>query len=213
VILRGRHLDDERLFACYIADRHGERPDVPGAEHVARCSRCRERYGDIVRFMDEIRAEADEEVDALFPPERLSAQQHLIARRIEQLGHSARVITFPGPLAARHELGGAARGPRWIAAAAAAGLLVGAAVGTFYDGTWRVVPRRHAPQEPVRIEAPLTPAASPLARTDTARLPAPPDDEALLTALELAIGGPRNKELLPFDAMTPRAADISVQLR
>ena len=63
---------------------------------------------------------------------------------------------------------------------------------------------RSAPQPPVST----TPPAS-LARPVSVSS----DDEAFLSRIELALGGPRTSELQPFDAMTPRVQEISTRLR
>jgi hypothetical protein len=210
VIFGGRHLDDEHLLGCYLGPEGGKDAGA-SSDHLAACASCSARYEDLVRFMTDLRAEGDAETDAVFPVERLNAQQQAIARRIELFGQ-ARVISFPGRLAGRNDVASATRlGSRWVAAAAAAGLLVGAAVGTFYEGNWRFAP----PASGSRFaRAPVAPASDPsLMLFDPTRAPAFVDDEMLLTDLEKALGGPRTQELLPFDRLTPRATDISVQLR
>ncbi len=84
--------------------------------------------------MTSLRQEADADVDALFPADRLRAQQQEIARRLESIGRAARVISFPGSTSARRTHPSTTRlAMRWIAGAAAAGLFVGVAAGTFFD--------------------------------------------------------------------------------
>jgi hypothetical protein len=211
VIFGGRHLDDEHLLGCYLGPEGGK-DAAANADHLAACPRCSTRYDDLVRFMQDLRAEADAETDDLFPPEHLQAQQQAIARRLDQFG-TARIISFPGRVAAKHDLTSSGRlGSRWIAAAAAAGLLVGAAVGTFYEGSWRLVPQT-AGSRIARAPISGTPSDPSLMLLDPSRAPSFVDDEMLLSDLERALGGPRTQELLPFEALTPRATDISVQLR
>jgi len=74
-----------------------EAPDPRIAEHLADCEPCVARYTELVALMDELRADADEATNAVFTPERLRAQQQHIERRIEHVGHAARVISFPRP--------------------------------------------------------------------------------------------------------------------
>ena len=40
-----------------------------------------------------------------------------------------------------------------------------------------------------------------------------PDDDTFMAALEQALQNPGARELLPFDALTPHARDISARLR
>lgn len=211
MIFSGRHLDDEHLLGCYLGPEGGK-DAAASSDHLAACASCSARYEDLVRFMNDLRTQVDVETDEVFPADRLQVQQQAIARRIELFG-PARVITFPGRLPARSDFGSSARpGSRWVAAAAAAGLLVGAAVGTFYEGSWRFTPQTAGSRF---ARAPLAPATSDpsLMLFDPTRAPSFGDDERLLNDLEKALGGPSTQELLPFDALTPRATDISVQLR
>ena len=41
MIVRAQHLQDERLLDCYYAERRGEAPDPPAAEHLSDCDACR----------------------------------------------------------------------------------------------------------------------------------------------------------------------------
>ena len=126
--IHAEHLKDEHLLECYLAARGGDALDPRAADHMSGCRDCVTRYDGFVAFMDGMRQDAEAEVDALFPAEVLRTQQQQILRRLEQAHRSARVITFPAREAA---------GPRsttrltapWVAAAAAAGLLIGVAVG------------------------------------------------------------------------------------
>ncbi len=42
--------------------------------------------------------------------------------------------------------------------------------------------------------------------------PAAGDDDTFLSDLEMALSGPRNLELMPLDALTPRVQAVSTQL-
>jgi anti-sigma factor RsiW len=197
---RLRHLHEDRLFDCYVAQRSGESADSSLAEHLSICAECRARYAELARFMDELRDEAEAETDEVFTPQELRAQQQHVMRRIEHLGHPARVISFPARLMRRH-LTATARmiAPRWAAAAAAAGLFVGLGVGILIDGRQQPV-AMNVSNRPVRVAAPIVPASVPVPVLD---------DDAFLSELEAALGGPHNQELLPFDALTPRVQEIS----
>jgi hypothetical protein len=40
-----------------------------------------------------------------------------------------------------------------------------------------------------------------------------PDDDTFLSEIDLALGGPRNRDLAPLDALTPRVHEIAAQVR
>src|SRR5581483_11648481 len=123
VVTHHAHLLEERLFDCYLAESHGEAIDPPSAEHLVDCTSCASRYAELASFMDTLRADGIAEADAIFTPERLRAQQQQIVRRLALAGHRAQVISFPARFVRRSMGGSGGRSaPRWIAAAAAAGL-------------------------------------------------------------------------------------------
>ena len=134
MIGRAHHLQDDRLFECYLAGLDGAAVDRLVAAHLAECPACAAHLRELVDFMDGLRAEADAETDAIFTPERLRIQQQQILHRLEHLGHAARVLSFPARLMGRRMVRTASRvAPRWAIAAAAAGLFVGVGVGTLID--------------------------------------------------------------------------------
>ena len=134
MIGRAHHLQDDRLFECYLAGLEGAAVDRLVAAHLAECPACAAHLRELVHFMDGLRAEADAETDAIFTPERLRIQQQQILHRLEHLGHAARVLSFPARLMGRRMVRTASRiAPRWAIAAAAAGLFVGVGVGTLID--------------------------------------------------------------------------------
>jgi anti-sigma factor RsiW len=211
VIARAHHLQDERLFDCYVAERGGDALDPPAAEHLADCSECAARYAELVRFMDGVRAEAEAETDEIFTPERLHAQQQQVARRVAQLGRTAQIIRFPGRLVS-HMNASAARGvTRWVYAAAAAGLVIGVGLGAFYDSDWRLT-RRASRQSARQVSAthPIAWAPAATAGTTPAR---EASDEAFLSDLEVALERPRTRELQAFDALTPHVRDAFDKVR
>jgi hypothetical protein len=83
MIGRARHLHDDRLFDCYVAEHQGDAVDPPAAEHLADCDACSSRYADLARFMETIRAEGQDEADAIFTADRLRLQHQQIVRRLE----------------------------------------------------------------------------------------------------------------------------------
>lgn len=198
--LSSRHLDDAALVAIWTRAAAGTAtsPDVRIAladPHVAACAECRVRFDALALWMEEIGSDARLATDDAFPPERLAAQQAAILRRLEASERPARVIAFP-----KYPVGGVTRPSpvrRWVAAAAAAGLLVGVGVGQLMDFRHYSNPRSFTPVqrtrvEPVRAVAPASTSIS---------------DEALLLELEAA-ATPHYEALRAFETLTPRAADI-----
>jgi hypothetical protein len=201
---RTHHLHEDRLFECYIAERSGERVDQPAADHLSDCHDCGVRYGELSRFMDRLRTEAEAETEEIFTPEALRIQQQHIARRIAHLGSPARVLSFPVRIVHRHLARHASRvAPRWAAAAAAAGVFVGVGAGIVLDSRARPRPAPMTIARPLHLEPQAVAVSNPGPVVD---------DDAFLSEIEAAIGGSQNQELLPFDALTPRVQEIGRRL-
>lgn len=217
MIGRPHHLPDERLLDCYLAERAGEVVDPLAADHLADCASCAVRFDELRHFMETVRAEGEAEADAVFTPERLWSQHQAILGRLAQVGRPARVISFPEPFKRSAASTVSRLTPRWVAAAAAAGLFVGVAVGgLFFDSSVRPesAPTMLARSKPARTATAPPPVrlvspASVIESTTTV----PADDDSFLAELDQALRTPRTRELLPFDALTPHAQDVSVRLR
>jgi hypothetical protein len=210
------HLQDDSLTECYFAERRGEALDPPAAEHLADCASCAERYVEFARFMASLSDEADAELNAWFPADRLRAQQQEIARRLDSIGRAARVISFPGRVAARRSHPSTARlATRWIAGAAAAGLFVGVAAGRFFDFGTRfergLAGRHSVAQRGLRDTGgpPLPGRLAPSPAATSASVAAEADD-MFMSALDLALDRPHTSELVAFDALTPHVREIGL---
>jgi hypothetical protein len=200
-----QHLHDRRLFDCYLADRHGEEPDPANARHLAACRDCTSRLAEIAQFMDGLREHADQTTDALATPERLRLQQQAIARRLDHIGRHARVLSFPST-ARTARPGASSHTPRWVAAAAAAGLFVGVALGASYE--WELHGHALRPLTSIVNSAEARPAAHvPLAYASAPGTDIAADD-AFLSELDALLDRPRTHELLPLDALTPHVREI-----
>jgi hypothetical protein len=208
VIRRGHHLHDDQLFDCYLVERSGEPIDPPTAEHLTDCQACGGRYTELVRFMDAIRVEGEAEADEVFTADRLRAQHQQIARRIERVGRAARVISFPGQFVRRSIAATTTRtAPRWIAAAAAAGLFVGVALGASYE--WNAL--MGATRRPVVYNSDSRASrTTPVATRGTSQ-PDVAADDAFLSDLEMALERPHTRELVAFDAFTPHVREIQAR--
>jgi hypothetical protein len=207
---RGHHLEEECLFDCYLAVRGGQILDPPVAEHLTDCDACGGRYAELTQFMESLGIEATAEADAVFTVDRLRAQRQQITRKIEHLGHPARVITFPGRAARPYVGSSTARpGRRWIAAAAAAGLFVGVGTGVFFD--WERAPGRRTGGVFARQMVLTAPAGRIESRIEITR-PDPSDEvRAFLSELELAGERPRIQVLSAVDALTPHVREINLR--
>jgi hypothetical protein len=116
-VFRQGHLSERALVEALLT---GDRPP-----HLDRCDVCTERAIAIDRWLAQVRSAGIEAADAVFPPERLAAQQAQILRRIEHLDQPARVIAFPGPRAETADGPVRRVAPAWVGVAAAAGLVLG----------------------------------------------------------------------------------------
>jgi anti-sigma factor RsiW len=196
-----RHLSDDQFAHLWSAAAANGQP-VSDA-HLSGCAQCRSRYANFTAWLDRLHDDAVAEADEVFPPERLAAQQAQVMRRLEALERPARVIAFPR--FARPVTSTQGHVQRWVAAAAAAGLVIGLAAGQFFD-------IRHA----------LSPIATP-EPAQSARLTAPPplsranvvpvstssvSDETLFFGVDPAEMTERLSMLRSIDDITPRARDF-----
>lgn len=126
-----RHVSDADLAALWSDARLGESPQTAATAHVRDCAACRTRLASLSTWLEGLRADALQEAENAFPREKLAVQQAQILRRLEGLERPAKVLAFPrfaNPIA-----GSNVNRQRWIASAAAAGLLVGIALGQTFD--------------------------------------------------------------------------------
>jgi hypothetical protein len=192
------HLDDAAIAAIWTdGTLDGRRPSHP---HLGVCTACRTRFALFSECLEELRENAAAEADALFPAERLAAQHAQIFRRIEASERPARVIAFPrfpAPLTSR-----SSHAARWIAAAAAAGLIVGVGVGQVMD-------LRHiGAAAPAHLQARLTPRPpTPGSGGAPSMTSTSSGDEAFLSALDASLSRPSVPELRAMDEFTPRAGE------
>jgi hypothetical protein len=220
--VRAPHLQDDALLEYFYSTRRGEAVDPPSAEHLADCAPCSSRYAELGSFLSGLSEEADAEVSALFPPERLRAQQSDIARRLELVGRAARVITFPGR-ATTSSASSTGTGPvvrsrvtrmasRWIAVAAAAGLFVGVAAGTAFKFGPRVdlarEGRRSGTTAPSRQVTSSQSRLSPTAPDKAVKAVVADMDDMFMSDLEAVLDRPHTNELVAFDALTPHVREI-----
>lgn len=201
-LIPNRHLSDAALADVWTASASsGNQSAHP---HLDGCAACRERYSALTVWLDDMRVEATAEADAAFPPERLSAQQAHILNRLEAMERPVRVITFPKfarPIAERPSISN-----RWIAVAAAAGLVIGVAIGQWMDFQHRFG------SQPIRTPDTVASTSTPVAREGDVTLRTASrtiSDEALLSELEAALAmTPSVEPLRAIDTITPRSRDF-----
>jgi hypothetical protein len=175
MVLRQGHVSDQVIIEALMT---GERP-----AHFDRCDICADRALEMGRWLDSVRAVADETADQAFPPERLAAQQSQILKRLAQVDEPARVIAFPHAPVARVESTGRRVAPAWVGVAAAAGLIVGVIGGQV---TARLSPSANQTQPSVLVVA--EPAVEPTPVSDRSPFdlplePGPPEPLGAMSSI------------------------------
>jgi hypothetical protein len=138
------HLDDDafaQVWADRLSDGNAE-TGRPAERHLQSCADCRARFATFSTWLETVRTDARMDADEGFGTDRLAAQQSQIMRRLESLEHPARVIAFPRfaqPVSTHHT-----PRHRWVAAAAAAGLIVGVGLGQVLEFSGTTAGRRPA---------------------------------------------------------------------
>ena len=186
------HLDDAALAAIWTDGRLSH-------PHLDDCVPCRARFADFSAWLENMRVDAITQADETFSAERLAAQQAQIFRRLEAAGRPARVIAFPRfaqPLTSR-----TSHVSRWIAAAAAAGLIVGVGVGQMMDLRHSLMAPNASAARARVANAPVSAGRDPRVQTVGAIR-----DEAFLSELDASLSR-AVPELRALDAFTPRADD------
>lgn len=197
--LRGSgHLDEAGLAEVWTEQALAgvQASDV----HLRSCADCRTRFASFCAWADGLRDDAFAGADDAFPAERLAAQQAQILRRLEAAERPARVIAFPK--FSRPVSAGSSLPARWIAGAAAAGLIVGVGVGQWMD------PRHSFTGSPTPTAGLSEPPLSDrLARPEIRAISTSVRDEAFLSEIDDSLSRASLPELRAFDAFTPRAGE------
>ena len=190
-----RHLTDNVLAEIWTAAvAEGRAASHP---HLNACAECRYRYAEFTRFLDEIKEDAYAEADQVMSPERLAAQQAQIFRRLEALERPARVIAFPK--ANRPAISPNRVGQRWVATAAAAGVVIGVVAGQLVDFRRALSP---AQRPAVVADGTGRGSVTPIVNIG-------PADEAFIYGdTELSARSMRDSSLRALDDFTPRARDF-----
>lgn len=190
------HLSDDRLIDVCLDGRW-----LPAEQqHLASCPACEARRARLAGLLTDVSEVAAAQADAMFTPERLAKQRTRILQRVDQDARSGRVITFP----ASHPHAPSLRarpGMRWVAGAAAAGLLIGLVAGQVAH--WLPGGGSLAP-------APATIAVVPQAEA-VQFAAAPLSEEEFLGQIEMAVEGTAGTVLRPLDDLTPLVWEVAAQ--
>ena len=178
------HLSDDRLIDVCL-DRA---PAAFERKHLEGCDLCEGRRASLARLLTDVSDVARAEADAVFTPERLGRQRGRILQRVEQEVPHGRIISFPAghgqgptPLRARPDR-------RWIAGAAAAGLVIGLLAGHLsYD-----LPTSGTSPTPQAVPTTLS-------------------EEEFLGRLEVAIDGAGGSALRPLHDLTPLVWEVAAR--
>jgi hypothetical protein len=118
------HVGDDRLVTACL-----DGPSTAEEAHFAACAACAARRRELTRLLDDVSSTADAHTQAVFTEERLASQRSRILQRIAHAGEPGRVIAFPRVTISATRLFRTRPSSRWVAAAAAAGLVIGLLVG------------------------------------------------------------------------------------
>ncbi len=204
------HPADDRLIAVYFGDEEaseGDRRTV--RQHLHGCETCTWRYTELTAPLERLRRDAASEADEVFTAARLDAQCTKILDRLEDRAHASRVVPFPSastrlgrPVIHRLAM-------RWVAAAAAACLLLGFMAGRMLEfGKMRTVPTA-----PVARTAPITPVSPGLVSDSPVVSDSNEADEATINEIEAAMQTRRIPALAVLDEMTPHLRPEAVMAR
>jgi hypothetical protein len=174
-----------------------EPTDEAVVRHVSGCAHCAARYDAICCDLDGAAMASAEKADAAFTPERLMLQRERILRRLDSQG--AKVLAFPAADVAGGSPSSSRPMLRWVAAAAAAGLLVGLLAGRMFDVGGDPTPTLASRQGAVTRSIGPTEG-----QVRTAALARIAGNDVFMSEVDSALSAPRTPELEAIDAMTLR---------
>ena len=210
------------------------------ARHLRACGHCERRFNDLNALFETMPEVAQAGFEEVFTPARLEAQRARIWHRLAQIVGTvepAHVLAFPcsgRPLRRLDATPG-----RWLAAVAAAGLLLGVTAGQLIHyhpvaplnedvdvtggETVNVAPRSAADRDRPAELLDMTGTVQLTAPDGDRRTETPPltldefervmPEEEFLGNLDLALTSFQVSELASIDALTPRVRDFSINIR
>lgn len=184
-----RHLTEQQLIEVCLWDTADlERPGQ--SDHLEHCGECQARRSEFVSLLADASRAAASDTDAAFSDERLARQREAIMERVALASSSGRLINFPAGPSRPSLPAGPTTGSRWVAAAAAAGLVIGLLGGHLSHNL--TGPTTIPPNGPAIAQA--SPRGS--------------AEDELLGQLESTVEETGPSALRPLDALTPVAWDI-----
>ena len=203
------HPAEDRLIALYFGDEGASADDRRAVrQHLHGCETCTWRYTELTAPLERLRQDAAGEADEVFTPARLAEQRARILDRLDPSADVSRVIPFPS--AATRAERATVRRPlaRWLAAAAAAGVLLGVTgVQLIQSGGHRTVTAPPARTVLAALPTSAIVADSPITTAVDA------NDEAVMDEIEEAVFGHRITALSALDEMTPHVRQEAVLAR
>jgi hypothetical protein len=199
VYAANRHLDDDALTRRYLVARGLAALDAGDEallQHLGQCPACEARYAALLAALEDAREAVLADASGACAPDRMERQHERIMRRVDALHAGPRVLPFPA--AAPHPQ--PAPRPwvfrRWVAIAAAAGLVVGLTAGRLlFDGGTRTT-------AVARPQAAPAAAMRPVPTLRALNADAADSDDQFLSEIELATAAPRTRELRAIYAFT-----------
>jgi hypothetical protein len=201
------HPADDRLIAVYFGDEGAREEDCRAVrQHLHGCETCTWRYTELTAPLERLRRDAASEADEVFTSARLDVQCAKILDRLDDRTRGSHVVPFPASAAPLSRT--VIRRPliRWVAAAAAAGLLVGVMAG-------RLLEFDKSRAIPVARTARTAEADPRLLSHGPEVLDTAESDEAMITEIEAAARSQRIPALAALDEMTPHLRQDAVLVR
>jgi anti-sigma factor RsiW len=205
------HPADDQLIAMYFGDE-GASGEARRAvrQHLHGCEACTWRYTELTAPLERLRQDAASEADEVFTPTRLDRQLSGILGRLEGAAAEKRVIQFPSSSGRLDR--SVMRRPlsRWVAAAAAAGLLIGVLAGRVLEfGSARL----GSTPAPIARAARTVISAPAEALSDSGLATAFEGDEIALSEIDQAVHTQQIAALSALDELTPHIRPEAVIAR
>ncbi len=184
------HLSEESLVELHTLLVTGEHALAARyLRHVRQCDDCTARLDALRDDYADLRSDVVAAADARITSSRLDRQFDVISRRLQ--GQSGRVLPFPATV---HRAMPQPSLHRWVAVAAACGLLIGVGAGRLMDTldaddtTWR----------PASLSGTAYPGRATIQQET---------DEEMLVEIDAAITRSRAREFRALDELTPRVTN------
>lgn len=232
-----RHLSEDCLLALALGTPdESTRTAMAATCHLQTCKPCERRFSMLTTLLTTTRQETDAGFEAVFTPQRLQAQRARIGHRLAQLVGAvepAHVLAFP--FSGRPLKQSGIRPGRWLAAAAAVGLLLGVTAGQlihFHPVATEAVIAADTADDTTRPAAAFDEPARTFDMTGTVELPAVGGDtqtqasgltlvefaelmkeEGFLSNLDRVLTSYQVSELESIDALTPRVRDLAINIQ